>query len=1062
MAYSINRTDGSLLVTLVDSAVDRSATDLVLIGKNVTGYGEFLNENFVKLLENFASTSEPNNPITGQLWFDVAENRLKVYDGVTFRIGAGPIVQSTAPLDPQQGDFWIDNLEGRLYFYDGINRYPSSKAYNNTQGESGFFVESILDSSGNRKTITKLYNGSKLLGVFSNHAEFTPGQSLGSDFTGNIKTGFTPSTLNDLKFHVRSTSTDSIVDGLGNLLTTDDLVLVASANTLTQPLSIQNVTPLILGVNGENIFSSTLTEFNISTTRIDQDFKLYVHPIGASAPAIFVDAATDTIGIFNNSPDSSYTVDIAGNVKISGNLLVDGGTTTISTTNLEVEDKLIDLGKVTTPTDVTANGGGIRLLGTTNHTMTWSNANDSWDFSEHINASFGKEFRINNVKVLDATSLGSSVVSSSLTSVGTLTSLSVSTGSLATNILDNVISTTGVLANVDLNLSPKGLGTVNANNSNISNVLDPRPGFGYEQDAATRGYVDLRLGSSWSEISNYYEMNIQDRVLADTSAGSFRIVLPDPAGASLGQFVRISDLKGTFSTNPIEIVRYRSIDTTTFVGNSAVDGLYNVAIISVSGTVGAPTTTLVNPTTVTYTATLTGLTTTVGLAEGTDITAIPNVGQLYGGTAISCKVLTVDNPTDITFKVIGEVGTVSPPIAGLVDDITIQGLPTSTSGSGYGLEVEVIVTGAPDLYTAANTTINIINHGYGYQTGDTVTVSGDYLGGVSPGNDFTFTVNHTNIFGIDSDIVINDSNAAFGFFFAGYANGWKYAEVQILPTLINADIIGDITGNVISSATSLTVLDTGAAVATFSGDVTGDLSGNVTGNLNGDVTSTGNNQFATVEISGGSSVTSSLTLAGYNQRGGAGYHGFMEVTNTLGTATNANKYFRMNSTGELQIVNSNYTATILSLTDGGVLSVFGGFEGDLSNTNLSVTGTNTLDLTTNSGSITVTAGAGGVLISGFDDTGTQNQYAIQIDPGTASGNRSTTYLFGDVVVQNITSSNVNGSSFKLPVYTAVELAARSLSFLNRGELIYNSTTKTVQAYVEDGTSPGVDGWVDLN
>ena len=80
MTYKIYKTDGSKLTEVIDSAVDTSATDLALIGKNVTGYGEYLNENFIKLLENFASTTEPANPIAGQVWFDTSESRLKVYD----------------------------------------------------------------------------------------------------------------------------------------------------------------------------------------------------------------------------------------------------------------------------------------------------------------------------------------------------------------------------------------------------------------------------------------------------------------------------------------------------------------------------------------------------------------------------------------------------------------------------------------------------------------------------------------------------------------------------------------------------------------------------------------------------------------------------------------------------------------------------------------------------------------------------------------------------------------------------------------------------------------------
>ena len=68
MTYNINKTDGSLLAQVADSAIDQISTDITLIGKNVSGYGEFINENFVKILENFASSTQPNNPIAGQLW----------------------------------------------------------------------------------------------------------------------------------------------------------------------------------------------------------------------------------------------------------------------------------------------------------------------------------------------------------------------------------------------------------------------------------------------------------------------------------------------------------------------------------------------------------------------------------------------------------------------------------------------------------------------------------------------------------------------------------------------------------------------------------------------------------------------------------------------------------------------------------------------------------------------------------------------------------------------------------------------------------------------------------
>jgi len=85
------------------------------------------------------------------------------------------------------------------------------------------------------------------------------------------------------------------------------------------------------------------------------------------------------------SPDfGSQNITTTGNAVFGGNLTVSGTTTTIDTTTLRVEDKNIELGKVGSPTDITADGGGITLLGDTNHTFNWLNATDSWTSSEHI------------------------------------------------------------------------------------------------------------------------------------------------------------------------------------------------------------------------------------------------------------------------------------------------------------------------------------------------------------------------------------------------------------------------------------------------------------------------------------------------------------------------------------------------------------------------------------------------------------------------------------------------------------------------------------------------------
>jgi hypothetical protein len=134
------------------------------------------------------------------------------------------------------------------------------------------------------------------------------------------------------------------------------------------------------------------------------------------------------------------------NVIIQGDLTVNGTTTTIDTTNLAIEDKNIEIGKVTTPSDVTADGGGITLKATVDKTITWIDATDAWTFSEHVNIVSTKEYRIAGTKVLDATSLGSAVVSSSLTSVGTI-GTGVWNGTAITDTYLATIATAGKVSN---------------------------------------------------------------------------------------------------------------------------------------------------------------------------------------------------------------------------------------------------------------------------------------------------------------------------------------------------------------------------------------------------------------------------------------------------------------------------------------------------------------------------------------------------------------------------------------------------------------------------------------
>ena len=128
--------------------------------------------------------------------------------------------------------------------------------------------------------------------------------------------------------------------------------------------------------------------------------------------------------LLNVSGVSTFSSDVT----IGGNLTVNGTTVTINSTTLSVDDINITLGDTASPSNITADGGGITLKGTTDKTFNWVNATAAWTSSEDLNLLTGKQYEINGTSVLTSTTLGSGVVNSSLTSVGTLTGLTVSGG----------------------------------------------------------------------------------------------------------------------------------------------------------------------------------------------------------------------------------------------------------------------------------------------------------------------------------------------------------------------------------------------------------------------------------------------------------------------------------------------------------------------------------------------------------------------------------------------------------------------------------------------------------
>jgi hypothetical protein len=137
MSYIITKTDGSILATtnmpngtLIDGTTD-SSIGVTLIGRNFPSYGALQNENFVRLVENFADNTPPTESLaalsvlTGTVWYDTVNKKLKVYDGTNWNLVGGSIVSATAPTTITYtlitGDHWYNSVTKQLNVWNGTS-----------------------------------------------------------------------------------------------------------------------------------------------------------------------------------------------------------------------------------------------------------------------------------------------------------------------------------------------------------------------------------------------------------------------------------------------------------------------------------------------------------------------------------------------------------------------------------------------------------------------------------------------------------------------------------------------------------------------------------------------------------------------------------------------------------------------------------------------------------------------------------------------------------------------------------------------------------------------------
>jgi hypothetical protein len=428
MSYTINKTDGTLLVELIDGRIDQASTDLTLVGKNYTGYGEDFNENFVKLLENFASTSEPLYPITGQLWYDSSEGRLKVYNGLVFRSADTTIVSATAPA-LLAGDIWVDSTNKQVSFSDGTQTILAGPIYTYGQGVTGFDVQTIIDISGNERTVARLMIGGTAIAIISK-VEFTAATTI-TNFGTTINAGINISTAYaNFRYYGTASTALSLLDGASNPYTPDNFLKTSTNNTTTGTLHVKNDTGFVVGDDSDFKVSVSGNTVFMQTQNSAADLKIQIKQGLFPVDVITVDNSETKVGIWQSNPQ--YSLDVTGDLRVTGNFIVEGDTTSIDVSTLRVEDKLIELAITSDSVlldDVGVNGAGIVVRATgDDKSITWLNTGGTgnWTSSANFDLPVGHSYKINNAIVLSSTALGAGVTTASgLTSIGTLTSLDV-------------------------------------------------------------------------------------------------------------------------------------------------------------------------------------------------------------------------------------------------------------------------------------------------------------------------------------------------------------------------------------------------------------------------------------------------------------------------------------------------------------------------------------------------------------------------------------------------------------------------------------------------------------
>ena len=337
MAYTINLTNGTIFATIADGTINTSSS-MILVGKNYAGYGEFLDENFIHLLENGSNSSAPGAPLTGQLWWDSANALMKVYTGTQFKTISAATASSTAPTNNVTGDIWWDTTNSQLKVWNGASFTLVGPASSSGQGTSGAIVETITDNVAVDHVVIQMWVNNVIVAIISKDPTFTPQVAISGFST--IGPGIQLSSTVSNAVFKGDASNALLLQGVA----ASGFLSSTSNDTTTGTLGILNDTGLTVGAD-QDLKLSVVTanaEVQIANQTSNANIAFRVNIAGTATTVMTINGSTGAIS--GNQINANYA-DVAerfasDEVYEAGTVVELGGSAEITKSIEELSEKV--------------------------------------------------------------------------------------------------------------------------------------------------------------------------------------------------------------------------------------------------------------------------------------------------------------------------------------------------------------------------------------------------------------------------------------------------------------------------------------------------------------------------------------------------------------------------------------------------------------------------------------------------------------------------------------------------------------------------------------------------